>query len=303
MTTPDTRVLFIGLGVMGLPMALNIQRAGIDIVVHDVLPEAVERAADAGLTAAPSLADALATADVVITMLPNTSHVESVVNTDPGTLATCRPGTVHIDMSSISPIRTREIAAASITAGLGFVDAPVSGGVKGATEGTLSIMAGGNNDTLTKVTPVLDTMSHSVTHMGEAGTGQAAKVCNQVGVAINIQAMCEAFTLGRALGVDLGKLRTALLGGATASWVLDVLGEQILAGDDSAGFRISLQVKDLMLGMAAAHSQDVPLPGTSSVLDLYNDALDHDEGDNGNQSLYRVYERLARLEIAPTNSH
>jgi len=294
-----TRVIgFLGLGVMGTPMALNIARAGLVVDAYDVVADARDRARTAGLSVVDDPAALLKRADVVVTMLPNTGHVEEVVHGADGTIANCRPGTVHIDMSSISPVVTRQLGEASLAAGLGYVDAPVSGGVKGAREGALSVMAGGSDEHLDRVADVLDVMAAKVTRMGPIGAGQATKVCNQVTVAINIQAVCEALTLGRALGVDLGLLREALLGGATSSWVLENLGPQMIDGDDGAGFRIALQVKDLRLGLEAAQANNVPLPAASGVLDLYLEAMAHGEESNGNQALSRVYERLANLRIA-----
>jgi 2-hydroxy-3-oxopropionate reductase len=294
-------IAFLGLGVMGTPMARNIARAGLHVEAYDILDAARDQARADGLLVVDDLRGLLGRADVVVTMLPNTPHVEAVVHGADGTLANCRPGTVHVDMSSISPVTTRELGEASSAAGIGYVDAPVSGGVKGAREGALSVMAGGSDEHLDQVADVLDAMAARVTRMGPIGAGQATKVCNQVAVAVNIQAVCEAFTLGRALGVDLGRLREALLGGATASWVLDNLGPQMIAGDDSAGFRIALQVKDLRLGLEAAQANHVPLPAASGVLDLYVEAMAHGEAANGNQALSRVYERLANLSIAETS--
>ena len=292
------RIAFLGLGVMGAPMASTLQRAGRDVVAYDLFEDARQRGRDAGLTVTDDVASLLAGADVVITMLPNTPHVEEAVLGEFGTLAHCRRGTIHIDMSSISPTRTRELARLCREAGIGYVDAPVSGGVKGARSGTLSIMAGGEERDVAAVHDVFEPMAGSITHMGDVGTGQATKVCNQVAVAINIQAVCEAFALGSALGVDLNRLREALLGGASASWMLQNLGPQMLAGDDSAGFRIALQVKDLKLGLEAAQSENVALPGAASALNLYLEAMAHGEEGNGNQSLYRVYERLSGARIA-----
>jgi 2-hydroxy-3-oxopropionate reductase len=294
----DRVIAFLGLGVMGAPMARNIARTGLHVEAYDVIEEARERARAEGLTVADDVGGLVHRADVVVTMLPDTPHVEEAVHGAGGTLANCRPGTVHIDMSSISPVATRHLGEASLAAGIGYVDAPVSGGVKGAREGTLSIMAGGSDEHLDRVADVLGAMAARVTRMGPVGTGQATKACNQVAVAINIQAVCEAFTLGRALGVDLGALREALLGGATSSWVLDNLGPQMIAGDDSAGFRIALQAKDLRLGLEAARANNVPLPAASGVLDLYLEAMAHGEEGHGNQALSRVYERLANVRIA-----
>lgn len=294
----DRVIAFLGLGVMGTPMALNTARAGFHVEAYDVLGTARDRARDEGLPVVDDVRDLIRRADVIVTMLPNTTHVEEIVHGADGTIANCRPGTIHTDMSSISPVATRQLGEASLAAGIGYIDAPVSGGVAGAREGALSVMAGGSDDHIDRVTDVLDAMAARVTRMGPVGAGQATKVCNQVAVAINIQAVCEAFTLGRALGVDLGRLREALLGGATSSWVLDNLGPQMIAGDDDAGFRIALQVKDLRLGLEAAQANNVPLPAASGVLDMYLEAMAHGEESNGNQSLSRVYERLANVHIA-----
>src|SRR5665647_689704 len=185
-----SRVAFLGLGVMGLPMAKNIAEAGFDLVAYDIFTPAREHARDAGLIVTDHIASALPDADIVITMLPNTPNVVDVVTGRDGLVLHCRPGTLHVDMSSISPMVTRELAATLTTAGIRFVDAPVSGGVKGATAGTLSVMAGGSRDDLAAAMPVLESMSQTVTHMGEVGTGQATKACNQIAVAINIQAVC-----------------------------------------------------------------------------------------------------------------
>lgn len=290
-------IAFLGLGVMGTPMALNIRQAGLAVQAYDVFYEARERGRAEGLEVVEDVAGLLRNADVVITMLPNTPHVEEVVHGPNGTLANCRPGTIHIDMSSISPVATRELGQATIEAGLGYVDAPVSGGVKGAIAGQLSIMAGGRDEHLEAIREVLAPMAGTITHMGPVGAGQATKVCNQVAVAINIQAVCEAFALGASLGVDLTQLREALLGGASASWMLENLGPQMIAGDDSAGFRIALQVKDLKLGLDAAQAGNVQLPATAGVLDLYEDAVANGQGGDGNQSLYRVYERSGGVTI------
>ncbi len=297
----DRTIALLGLGVMGTPMAQNVAAAGFHIEAFDLFEQARARAREEGVKVVDDVAELLSRAAVVITMLPSTPHVTEVVNGANGTIANCRPGTVHVDMSSISPVATRELGAASITAGLGYIDAPVSGGVKGARAGALSIMVGGEEEHLALVCDVLEAMGTKITHMGPVGTGQATKVCNQIAVAINIQAICEAFALGSSLGVDLGRLREALLGGSTASWVLEHLGPQILAGDDSAGFRIALQVKDLRLGLEAAANSNVPLPATSGVLDLYTEAMAHGEDGNGNQALSRVYERLANLQIAESS--
>ncbi|WP_049572997.1 NAD(P)-dependent oxidoreductase [Streptomyces sp. SBT349] len=292
-----TVVAFAGLGVMGLPMARNAAAAGFDVRAYDVDPAAAERAAAAGLRTVGALPEALRAADVVVTMLPDTPQVEEVVRGGEGVLAHCRPGTVLVDMSTVSPGATADLAAELAARGLAMVDAPVSGGVRGARAGELSIMAGGEAADVERVRAVLSALGR-VTHVGAAGAGQVVKACNQVAVALTIQAACEAFTLGARFGVDPEALRAALLGGAASSWVLEHLGPQMTGGDDSAGFRIALQVKDLRIATEAASASGTPLPGAAGVLQLYLAAVAGGQAGDGNQALTRVYERLAGVTIA-----
>jgi 2-hydroxy-3-oxopropionate reductase len=274
-------------------MASHIAEAGHLVQAFDLFPGPREAAREQGLQVTESAADAVVGSDIVILMLPDTADVELAVRGPDGIASHLATGTVVVDMSSISPITTREIAAALSGLGVGYVDAPVSGGVVGARGGTLSIMAGGAVEDLDRVRKVLGTMGAKVSHMGGVGAGQATKLCNQVAVAINLQAVCEALMLGASLGVDPRTLSQALTGGSADSWMLRNLAPQILAGDVSAGFRITLQSKDLRLASEAAAVSDAVLPGLSLVRDLYREALAHGEGDNGNQGLFRVYERLS----------
>ena len=292
MTTHE-KVAFLGLGVMGLPMALNVAEAGHPVRVYDLFPAPRQAAVERGLHVSQSAAKAVADADIVVLMLPDTNNVEMAVRGPDGIASHLSPGMVVVDMSSISPIATRDIAAGLSAVGVGYVDAPVSGGVVGARAGTLSIMAGGTTEDLARVRSVLDAMGSTVSHMGGVGAGQATKLCNQVAVAINLQAVCEALMLGASLGVDLEPLTKALEGGSADSWMLRNLAPQMLLGDVSAGFRITLQSKDLRLASEAAAVSNTVLPGLSLVRDLFREALAHGEGDNGNQALFRVYERLA----------
>jgi 2-hydroxy-3-oxopropionate reductase len=291
-------IAFIGLGVMGLPMARNLAIAGFPVTGFDLGQAAREQASAADIKVSESLTGALAGADIVITMLPDTPQVLDVAEGGGGIIATCPPGTLLVDMSTISPVTTAELAQRLAGRGIHMLDAPVSGGVKGAREGALSIMAGGDPGDVERAAGVFAALGSRVTHMGPHGSGQATKACNQVAVAINIQAVCEAYALGARLGVDLAKLTEALSGGASASWVLGNLGPQMLADDPSAGFRIRLQLKDLRLALEAAAGLDVPLPAATGVNNLYLEAAAHGEGDNGNQALYKVYERLAGVSLS-----
>ena len=295
--TDRSPVAFVGLGVMGLPMAANLAAAGFPVRGFDVGELARAQATAAGVEVAPALTDALRGAGIVITMLPDTPQVLEVAEGTGGIAETCADGTLFIDMSTISPLASTELAERLRKRGIHALDAPVSGGVKGAREGALSIMVGGDSADVERAAAVFSVLGGRVTHMGPNGAGQATKLCNQVAVAINIQAVCEAYTLGARLGVDLAKLTDALSGGSSASWVLSNLGPQMLADDPSAGFRIRLQLKDLRLALEAAAQLDVPLPAATGVNGLYLEAAAHGEGSNGNQALYKVYERLADVAL------
>jgi len=284
---------FIGIGTMGREMALNLAKAGHRVTAYDVRREAVDGLAGAGIRAAASIAEAAAGADVVITMLPDTPDVEAVVYGDGGLLAHPPQGRLVIDMSTIAPDAVRRMHTDLARAGVAFVDAPVSGGPLGAKNATLSIMAGGDAAAFEKARPFFAGMGTTITHVGESGAGQTVKLCNQLICGINIQAICEALALGRAAGVDLQQLRTVLLGGSAASWMLDKLGPAMIEGDASAGFRIDLMLKDLRLVQQQAQAQNVPLPATALVTTQYLDARAHGEGSNGNQALFRVYDRMA----------
>lgn len=292
----DVRIGFIGLGAMGLPMVKNVVAAGFEVTAYDAVPGRADSIP--GLTPVSTVGEAVAGADIIITMLPNTGNVEAVLFGSDGVIGSMSPDAVVVDMSSISPIATRQFAERIREAGGGYLDAPVSGGVSGAESGKLSIMVGGEIETLDFVRPVLQSMGQAITLVGGVGAGQGAKLCNQVVVACNIAAVCEGFALAGALDLDLETVRTVLAQGAAQSWMGDNLGPKMISGDDSAGFRIALQVKDLGLALEAAKSESVPLPATSVVNSLYLEAMAHGEAANGNQSLYRVYERLTNRTIA-----
>jgi 2-hydroxy-3-oxopropionate reductase len=202
-------------------------------------------------------------------------------------------GALVIDMSTIAPAAAEEIGRHLAQRRIGFVDAPVSGGVTGAVAGTLSIMAGGAEADFRRAAPILALMGKAVLHAGSCGMGQVFKACNQLMVASHIQAMCEALALGRAHGADLDRLLAALRPGAAGSWMLDNLAPKVLAKDAAAGFRIDLQLKDLKLAGDAAFARGVPLPGLALVTALYLEARAHGEGGNGNQALFRTFDRMA----------
>ena len=287
---------FIGVGVMGREMVLNLLKGGHRVRLFDARPEAAESLRSHGAEVAASVADAIRDAEVAITMLPDTPHVEAVVRGPDGILAHPPAGRVLIDMSTISPQATRDMSAALAKVGVAMLDAPVSGGPQGAKSATLSIMVGGDGTALEKVQALLGAMGTTVVHMGESGAGQVTKLCNQLVVGINLQGVCEAIALGRAAGVDLDKLREALLGGSAASWMMQNLAPKIIAKDADAGFRIDLMLKDLRLTGELSFALGTPLPGNALITNLFLEARAHGEGHNGNQALYRVYDRLCNQE-------
>jgi 2-hydroxy-3-oxopropionate reductase len=295
MTRPSSTgtVGFIGIGTMGREMAINLARAGHRVRAYDVRRESAEALASFGIRAAASIADASQGADAVITMLPDTPDVEAVVLGAGGLREHPPEGRLLIDMSTIAPGAVRRMQAELAKDGIGFVDAPVSGGPLGAKNASLSIMAGGTAEAFAQAQRFFAAMGTTITHVGESGAGQTVKLCNQLICGINIQAICEALALGRAAGVDLQQLRKVLLGGSAASWMLDKLGSQMIEGDASAGFRIDLMLKDLRLVAQQAQETNVPLPATALVSTQYLDARAHGEGGNGNQALFRVYDRMS----------
>jgi 2-hydroxy-3-oxopropionate reductase len=285
-------VCFIGLGMMGREMACNLLKAGHRVQAFDVRQKAVDELAATGATACRSISAAAKDADIAITMLPDTPDVEEVVYGEGGLLANPPAGRLVVDMSTIAPNAARRMSSDLERAGVDFLDAPVSGGPVGARNATLSIMAGGKAEAFAQAHDVFAAMGTTITHVGASGAGQTVKLCNQLVCGINIQAICEAIALGRASGVDLHLLRNVLLGGSASSWMLDKLGPAMIEGDDSAGFRIDLMLKDLRLVQQQAQTVSVPLPATALVTSQYIEARAHGEGGNGNQALFRVYDRM-----------
>lgn len=284
---------FVGLGAMGAPMARNLLRAGHRVHVYDVRAAAVEALATDGAIAAGSAAEAARAARWVFVSLPDEPHVRTaLLDPEDGAVAGASPGTLVTDLSTITPGAAREFAEALAPYRVGYLDAPVSGGVKGAADGTLSIMAGGTAGDFARSEPMLRVLGRTVAHVGPIGMGQLFKSCNQIICAMNLQAISEALALARAYDADLGQLREMLLGGAAGSWMLENLAPLMIDGDTSAGFRIELQLKDLRIAARAAAEAGVPLPGTGQVSWMYQEAIAHGEGGNGNQALFRVYDRL-----------
>ena len=264
---------FIGLGVMGKPMAKNLIKAGHRLVVHNRSRAAADEVAKEGATVANSPAEVARAATIVITMVPDTPDVEHVLTGPEGVLSTLQSGAVVVDMSSISPVATKRLADAVAAKGGSMLDAPVSGGEIGAINASLSIMVGGDPDAFARVRPVLACMGHAdrIVHVGaEPGSGQICKVCNQIAIGGALAGVSEAFAVARKAGVDPALVRQALLGGFAASRVLEVHGERMLTGNYTPGFRTKLYQKDLRIAHETAAAHAVAIPATALVAQLVN---------------------------------
>ena len=289
---------FIGLGIMGKPMARNLLKAGYKVVVYDVVAAAVEELAGAGAGRASSSKDAAAHAGIVITMLPDGPDVEKAVLSSGGVLEGARQGTLLIDMSSVSPLVSQKVAAACGKKGVNFLDAPVSGGEPKAIDGTLAIMVGGEPEAFDKARPVLEKMGSTVTFTGPAGAGNVTKLANQIMVACNIAAMGEALALATRAGLDPEVVFNAVKGGLAGSTVLNAKAPMVIARNFKPGFRIRLHQKDLRNALLAAESMKVSLPFTSLVQQMLMALMNEGKGDLDHSAIVTFIERMAGVEIA-----
>jgi 2-hydroxy-3-oxopropionate reductase len=291
------KIGFIGLGIMGKPMSKNLLKAGYKLVVCDVVKAAVDEVVAAGATAAATPKEVAAQADIIITMLPNSPHVKQVILGANGVIEGAKPGTVVIDMSSIAPLVSREIAAKLAEKGVDMLDAPVSGGEPKAIDGTLSVMVGGKQDIFNKCYDIMKTMAGSVVLTGGIGAGNVTKLANQIIVALNIAAMSEALVLASKAGVEPELVYQAIRGGLAGSTVLDAKAPLVMDRKFNPGFRIGLHIKDLNNVLETSHEIGVPLPLTAAVMEMMQ-ALRVDgmaELDHG--ALIRYYEKLAHVEV------
>ena len=289
------KIGFIGLGIMGKPMAKNLLKAGYDLTVSSVnkaAPELVECGAKAATNA-----EIGASCDLVLTMLPNSPQVREVMLGENGVAAHMRPGSVYIDMSSINPVASKEVAAALAEKGVEMLDAPVSGGEPKAIDGTLSFMVGGKQEVFDRYKDVLSAMGSSVVRCGEVGAGNTTKLANQIIVACNIRAVAEALTLAQLAGVDPELVYQAIRGGLAGSTVLDAKGTMMLAGNDKPGFKIDLHIKDLNNALECAHSVGAPVPMTASVQEVLEWLHAHDCGQNDHSAIAKYYEYLTGIKI------
>jgi 2-hydroxy-3-oxopropionate reductase len=289
---------FIGLGVMGKPMANNLIKKGHSLVVHSRSRGPVDELVAAGARAAASPAEVARDASVIITMVPDTPDVEQVVTGANGILSTIRSGTVVIDMSSISPVTTRRLSAAVAAKGGTMLDAPVSGGEIGAVDGTLSIMVGGDEAVFNRVRPILNCIGNPerVVYIGKSGAGQICKICNQIAIGGALAGVSEAFALAKKAGVDASRVRSALLGGFAASRVLEVHGDRILKGTYDPGFRTKLYHKDLRLANETADAHAVSIPVTAVVTQFVNALMAAGDGELDCAAVGKVWLELAKVK-------
>ena len=293
----SSRIGFIGMGIMGRPMALNLLKKGHQVTVYNRTESGTEEPVKAGASKALTLRECAEGKDVVISIVTDSPDVEAVIFGENGAVEGASPGTIFVDMSTISPDVTRDIAARLQEKGIGFLDAPVSGGDIGAQKGTLTIMVGGEQETFDSVKPVLEAMGSRITLVGPTGAGQVTKACNQILCALNLLGVCEALALAQRSGIDLAKMHRVVTGGAAASWALENLGKAIIEGNYDPGFMVRLIQKDLNICLNAARNLNLPLAGTALCHQYFRATEAHGEGDLGTQALFKVLERIGNFQL------
>ena len=291
------RIGFIGLGIMGRPMASRLLEAGYMMSIYDRVPEAMTDLAARGAFPCGDPSETGARSDVLFLMLPDTPDVEEVLFGDHGAAGEMKAGSIIVDMSSISPTATRKFAESLMSRGIDMLDAPVSGGEAGARNGTLSIMVGGEAAVLEAVLPFLEIMGKNIVHIGSHGDGQVCKAANQIIVALTIEAVSEALVFAAKAGADVKKVRSALLGGFAQSRVLEVHGDRMIKKDFAPGFRVSFHRKDLAIALDAARDLGVSLPNTASTGELFNAVAAGWGGELDHSALILALERLAQFTI------
>ena len=292
------RVGFVGLGIMGAPMARNALKAGFALTVTNRTQGRAKPLGEAGATVVKTPREVAQRSDIVVTMVTSSPDVEAVTFGPDGIAAGAHDGLLAIDMSTISPAATREIAkrAAANRPPFRTLDAPVSGGEVGAIEARLSIMIGGAEDDTKRAMPLFQAMGKTIVHIGDHGAGQACKLANQIAVALNNLGVSEALVFAKAQGIDLERTRQVIAGGAGSSWAMQNYAPKMIAGDFKPGFMVDLQQKDLRLVLDNAYGEHVSLPGTALVHALYTALQQDGGGRDGNHALLKVIERLSGVE-------
>ena len=288
----NVNVGFIGLGIMGKPMALNLIKGGYPLWVYGRRAESMAPLTAAGARACASPEEAARAADITFIMVSDTQDVEQVILGPKGVLSGAQPGAIVVDMSTISPVATRSLAARLMESGIEMLDAPVSGGETGAVNGALSLMVGGKAEVFIRVKPLFEQMGTKIVHVGPNGAGQAAKACNQIVASLTIEGVAGAFTFARRNGVDPERVREALLGGFANSRILEVHGQRMLDHDFRPGFKVRLHQKDLRIVLETAHQMGIALPGAALVAQHLNALIGSREGELDSSALVNVIERL-----------
>ena len=289
-------IAFIGMGIMGKPMAINLKKAGHTVYVHGRRPETMTPPLQAGCAGCASIAEAAAQAEIIIVMVSDTTDVEQVLFDDKGVIHGARPGSVVVDMSTISPTATRHMAKKLRDHGIEMLDAPVSGGEVGAINATLSIMVGGKPEVFERVKPVFEAMGKNIVLVGDNGAGQVAKACNQIVVAVTIEAVAEALTFARKNDVDPAKVRDALMGGFAGSRILEVHGKRMLDNDYTPGFKTKLHQKDINIVMQTAKELGLALPGAALVMQHLNALMGTGGAELDSAAVMKIVERESGME-------
>ena len=291
------KIGFIGLGIMGRPMAMNLMKAGHDLVVCDHKKSAAEELISAGATFAENGAAIASQCDLCITMVQNSPQVREAVLGKGGLLETAKPGFTLIDMSSIDPVESKKIGSELAERGCDMLDAPVSGGEPKAIDGTLSVMVGGKKETFERFLPVLKAMAASVTYVGDLGAGNIAKLANQIVVACNIAAVAEALSFSKKVGADPELVYQAIRGGLAGSTVMDAKAPMMIDGNFKPGFRIELHIKDLANALNAAHAVNAPVPLTGEVMEMMQSLKAYGYEKEDHSALARFYEKIGNVSI------
>jgi 2-hydroxy-3-oxopropionate reductase len=286
---------FIGPGIMGRPMALNLMKGGHKLWAYARRPETLHPLVEAGATACATPAEVAKHADVIFTMVSDTPDVESVIFGEQGIAKHSSSGSVIVDMSTISPTATKVFAARLAKQGVDMLDAPVSGGETGAINATLSIMAGGKTKVFERVKPLFELMGKNIVHIGDNGAGQVAKACNQIVVAVTIEAVAEALTFARKNGADPAKVREALMGGFAGSKIMEVHGKRMLDNDFKPGFKVGLHQKDMRIVMETAHQLGVALPASALVTQHLNALMGTGDTDLDSAAVVKIIERMSGM--------
>lgn len=288
---------FIGLGIMGRPMVKNCLKGGHDVIVYDHNPDSINEMVEAGAIAAKNSKEVAKASEIIITMLPNSPHVKAALLDENGILNGAKEGQILIDMSSIAPLASKECAELCKAKGVKMLDAPVSGGEPKAIDGTLSIMVGGDKETFEKAKSILELMGSSVIYCGEIGSGNTTKLANQMIVAVNIAVVAEAFTMAKKAGVDPNVVYQAIRGGLAGSTVMDAKGPMMLEDNTKPGFRVDLHIKDLNNAIETGHGVGVPLPLTTSVMEMFQVVSADGCANEDHSALAKYYRKLSGVAL------